>query len=151
MVFMAKRTAIACLVAVMSAGAGARAEIIEQILVKVNGEIFTKSDLEARQVTALRQMGQQFDPKANTDQQLRKMLDDVTPGLMVGVVDEMLLLQRGRELGYKMGDDQFKSILENIKKENKIENEDQFQAALKQENMTMADLRRNLEKTVVVQ
>ena len=45
---MTKRIAIASLVAVMMAGAGARAEIIEQILVKVNGEIFTKSDLEQR-------------------------------------------------------------------------------------------------------
>ena len=29
-----------------------RAEIIEQVLVKVNGEIFTKTDLEQRQVAA---------------------------------------------------------------------------------------------------
>ena len=35
--------------------AGVRAEIIEQILVKVNGEIFTKTELESRQVAALRQ------------------------------------------------------------------------------------------------
>ncbi len=28
---------------------GLRAEVIEQILVRVNGEVFTKSDLEARQ------------------------------------------------------------------------------------------------------
>ena len=34
--------------------AAPRAEIIEQVLVKVNGEIFTKTDLEQRQVTALR-------------------------------------------------------------------------------------------------
>ena len=38
-----------------------RAEIIEQILVKVIGEIFTKSDLEQRQVAALRQKGQALD------------------------------------------------------------------------------------------
>jgi peptidyl-prolyl cis-trans isomerase SurA len=128
------------------------ADVIEQVLVKVNGEIFTKSDLEERQVQALRQMGQQLDPKSNpTDAQLRKMLDQVTPQLMVNVVDEMLLVQRGRELGYKMGDDQFKSVLESIKKDNKIESEEQFQAALKQENMTLSDLRRNLERTMIIQ
>ena len=77
--------------------AAPRAEIIEQILVKVNGEIFTKTDLEDRQVAALRQMGQQIDPKTDpTDAQLRKMLDEVTPQLLVNVVDEMLLVQRGR-------------------------------------------------------
>ena len=81
--------------------AAARAEVIEQILVKVNGEIFTKSDLEARQVAALRQqLGQQVDLKSDpSDAQLRKMLDDVTPDLIVSVVDEMLVVQRGKELG----------------------------------------------------
>jgi len=131
------------------ATAAPRAEIIEQILVKVNGEIFTKTELEARQVTALRQRGQQVDANAN-DAQLRKLLDEVTPQLMVSVVDEMLLLQRGRELGYRMGDDQFTRILENIKKDNKIDTEEQFQAALKQENMTLADLRKSLERQMIV-
>ncbi len=41
------------LCALVAAVAVARAEIIEQVLVKVNGEIFTKSDLEERQVAAL--------------------------------------------------------------------------------------------------
>src|SRR5215475_15355549 len=85
---------------------GLRAEVIEQVLVKVNGEIFTKTDLEARQVAALRQMGQQADPKSNpSDTQLRKMLDDVTPQLIVNVVDEILLVQRGHELGYTMSNE----------------------------------------------
>jgi parvulin-like peptidyl-prolyl isomerase len=128
-----------------------RAEIIEAILVKVNGEIFTKSDLEARQVAALRQMGQQVDLKSNpSDEQLRRMLEQVTPDLIVSVVDEMLVLQRGRELGYRLTDEQFNSYLENIKKESKIETEEQFQAALKQEGLTLAELRQNIEKTAIV-
>ena len=70
---------------------------------------------------------------------------------MVDAVDEMLIVQRGKELGYKLSDEQFKSVVDNIKKENKIETDEQFQAALKQENMTMADLRRNLERSMIVQ
>jgi peptidyl-prolyl cis-trans isomerase SurA len=132
-------------------GAG-RAEIIEQILVRVNGELFTKTDLETRQIAALREMGQRLDPaNANLDDaQLRKMLDQVTPELMVGVIDEMLLVQRGKELGYRLGDEQFTGILDNLKKENKIDNDEQFQAALKQEGMTVADLRRNIERRMLV-
>src|SRR5512143_2622739 len=95
-----------------------RAEIIEQILVKVNGEIFTKSDLEQRQVAALRQKGQQIDPKSDPNNaQLRKALDEVTPQIMVEAVDEMVIVQRGKELGYKLSDEQFKSVVENIRKE----------------------------------
>jgi peptidyl-prolyl cis-trans isomerase SurA len=63
----------------------------------------------------------------------------------------MLMVQKGKELGYTMSTDRFNSIVENIKKENKIESDEQLQAALKQENMTMADLRRQLERTMLVQ
>ena len=137
---------------IVSAVASARAEIIEQILVKVNGEIFTKSDLEQRQVAALRQKGQAVDLKSDPNNvQLRKALDDITPQLIVDAVDEMLIVQRGKELGYKLSDEQFKSVVDNIRKENKIENDEQFQAALKSENMTMTDLRRNLERSMIVQ
>ena len=63
----------------------------------------------------------------------------------------MLIVQRGKELGYKLNDEQFKTVLDNIKKENKLETEEQFEAALKQENMTMPELRRNLEKSMIIQ
>jgi Parvulin-like peptidyl-prolyl isomerase len=122
------------------------------VLVKVNGEIFTKTELEQRQVQALRQRGQQIDLKADpANQQLRKALDEITPQIMVDVVNEMLVVQRGRELGYTLSNEQFNGIVENIKKENKIETEEQFQSALKTEGMSMADLRRQLERSMIRQ
>ncbi|MEA2463256.1 MAG: peptidyl-prolyl cis-trans isomerase SurA [Acidobacteriota bacterium] len=137
---------------VLAAVPGVRAEIIEQILVKVNGEIFTKTDLEQRQVAALRQRGQAIDLKSDlSNAQLRKALDEVTPQILVEAVDEMLIVQRGKELGYRLGEEQFKGVLDNIKKENKMESDEQFQAALKSENMTLADLRRNLERQMIQQ
>ena len=54
----------------------------------------------------------------SADAQLKKALDQVTPQLLVSVVDEMLLVQRGKELGYKLSDEQFKSVVDNIKKDN---------------------------------
>ena len=132
-------------------GVALSGEVIEQIIVKVNGEILTKTELENRQVSALRQKGQQVDPKTDpSDAQLRQMLDEVTPQLMVNAIDEILMVQRGRELGYKMNDEQFQSVLDNIKKDNKIESDEQFQAALKTENMTLTDLRKNLERQMIV-
>jgi peptidyl-prolyl cis-trans isomerase SurA len=102
-------------------------------------------------VDAVRSLGSQIDPKSSVgDAQLRKMLDQVTPQVMVGAVDEMLLLQRGRELGYKLSDEQFTSVLDGIKKDNHLDTDEQFQAALKQENMTLPDLRRNIERTVIM-
>src|SRR5882672_12387774 len=137
---------------VVAAVTAARGEIIEQILVKVNGEIFTKTDLEQRQVATLRQKGQAIDLKSDPNNvQLRKALDEVTPQIMVDAVDEMVIVQRGKELGYTLSDTQFKGVVDNIRKENKIETDEQFQAALKAENLSMADLRRNLDRSMIYQ
>src|SRR5688572_17346656 len=129
--------------------AAPQGQIIEQVLVKVNGEIITKTELEARQISALRQKNPNFRP--DNDQALQKALAEITPGIIVDAVDEMLMVQRGKELGYTMTAERFGSIVENIKKENKIESDEALQAALKQEGMTMADLRRQLERTMLVQ
>jgi parvulin-like peptidyl-prolyl isomerase len=48
-----------------------------------------------------------------------------------------------------MSDEQFKGVLDNIKKDNNIEDDAKFQEALKQEGMTLADLRRQLEKNML--
>lgn len=129
--------------------ASPRADILEQVLVKVNGDIITKTDLEQRQIAALRQTNPNLRPE--NEAALRQALSDITPQVIVEAVDELLVVQRGRELGYAMTTDQFNSIVENIKKENKLEDEAQFQAALKQEGLSMAELRQQLERTMIIQ
>jgi peptidyl-prolyl cis-trans isomerase SurA len=124
-------------------------DIIEQVLVKVNGEIITKTDLEGRQIAALRQKNPNLRPES--DAALKAALAEVTPSVIVDAVDEMLMVQKGKELGFTMTTERFNSIVENIKKENKIESDEALVAALKSENMTMADLRKQLERTMMVQ
>jgi peptidyl-prolyl cis-trans isomerase SurA len=128
-------------------------EIIEQVLVKVNGDIITKTELEQRQVSVLRQrMNGQLDPGTlKNDEQLKKALADVTPQVLVNAIDELLLLQHGKELGLRLGDDQFRQVVNNIRKEQGLENEEKFQAALRQENMTMDDLRKQLERQMLIE
>jgi parvulin-like peptidyl-prolyl isomerase len=146
---MMTRTVAVSAVMLVTALAAPRADILEQVLVKVNGDIITKTELEQRQIAALRQKNPNL--RANDEAALRQALAEVTPGVIVDVVDELLIMQRGKELGYTLSTEQFNDIVANIKKENKIEDEAQFQAALKQEGLTMADLRRQLEKTMIVQ
>ena len=134
--------------ALEAAGQAPAKEIIERVLVKVNGDIITQSDLEGRQGAVLRM--QRANTQGMTDAQLDKLLAEITPQLIVEAVDELLLLQRGRELGYKLTDERFKQVLEQLKKENKIETEEQFQAALKSENLTLADLRVRMEKGAII-
>jgi peptidyl-prolyl cis-trans isomerase SurA len=125
-----------------------RAEIIEQVLVKVNGDIITKTDLEARQIAAIRQqMNSRVDAEAlKNDAELRKTLLEITPQILVDTIDELLLIQIGKEKGYRLSDEQFKSWLENLRKEQNLQDDQKFQAALRQEGMTIDDLRKNVER-----
>lgn len=145
------RTLVALGLVVGLSMAGLRAEVIEQVLVKINGEILTKTDIEQLQVAALRANNPNVSPAdLQNDQALRKMLDEVTPRVIVNAIDEMLLVQRGKELGLKMSDEQFNQILGNIRKENKLDSEEKFQAALKQEGLTIPGLRKAFEKQMLI-
>lgn len=129
-----------------------RAQIIERVLVKVNGDIFTQTELEERQTAAIRaRMGVDFKPDmVNNSEELKKAVEEVTPQLLVDAIDELLLLQMGKEKGYHLSDDQFKAWLENLRKEQNLTDDQKFQAALKQEGMTVDDLRKNVEKQFLV-
>ena len=145
---MSKRLSAAALLVLVSL-VPLRADILEQVLVKVNGDILTKTDFEQRQIAALRQR-QDLASASPDSPELKKAVAEITPDLILSAVDELLLVQRGRELGYALGDEQFHGIIENIKKENKLESEEQFQAALKQEGLTMAELRKSLERQMLI-
>ena len=145
---MKRFAAVAAVFVAVSVFAPLRAEILEQVLVKVNGDIVTKSDFERMQVEFLRQRPELQNVTADSPE-LQKAVAEITPQLILSAIDELLLVQRGRELGYTMNDEQFKSVLDNIKKDNNIEDDAKFQAALKQEGMTLADLRRQLEKNML--
>jgi peptidyl-prolyl cis-trans isomerase SurA len=143
---------ISTLVLAVALAVPVRAQIIERVLVKVNGDIFTQTELEERQTAAIRaRMGVDFKPEmVNNSEELKKAVDEVTPQLLVDAIDELLLLQMGKEKGYHLSDDQFKAWLENLRKEQNLTDDQKFQAALKQEGMTVDDLRKNVEKQFLV-
>ncbi len=141
---------LALLVAATPLFAQKRDRIIERIVVKVNGEVFTQSDLEQLQIEALRKNNPALSNGADlTDDKLKSALDSLTPEILVTAVDELLLVQHGREQGYNLGDEQFKNVLEQVKKDNKL-NDDQLKAALAQEGLTMESYRAMMEKQMIV-
>ena len=97
-------------------------EIIEQVLVKVNGDIITKTEFEQRQVAELRNRPElanvspdqpgaaQGDRRnhagADPRRRRRAAADPARP-----------------RAGLALGDEQFNSILDNIKKQNNLEDE----------------------------
>ena len=123
-------------------------QVLERILVKINGDIITQTELENRQITALRDRG--YLP--NTEAELREALIEVTPEVISRAVSELLIVQQGRMLGYSLSDEQFGELVQNIKIENNLEDDDAFETALAEgEGMTLDDLRQMLERQMLIQ
>jgi peptidyl-prolyl cis-trans isomerase SurA len=128
-----------------------RADVIEQVLVKVNGEIFTKSDLEQRQIAALRARNRGVtENDLKNDAELKKALAEITPQIVVQAVDELLMLQRAKEMNLKLTDERFSEVIGRIRKENKLEDDAAFQAALKQEGLSIDELRQQIERDMLI-
>ena len=96
----------------------------------------------------MRQQNRASGEAARDDAELRRRSTEVTPQLLVDAVDEMLVMQRGKELGYPRR----RAVQEHPREHPQGEqarDRGAFQAALKQEGMTMADLRRSLERQMI--
>jgi len=125
-----------------------KGDILQKVIVKVNGEIFTQTELVFRQIQTIRDQNQsrQIKPEdLNTDPGLRAILTAITPGILVDAVDELIVVQHGKEQGYKFSEQQFSRSLEDLKQTNKLDDKT-FLEALKQEGITLAELRVNLER-----
>ncbi len=144
----ALHTSVAAVLLALFASTSTGAQIVERVLVNVNGDILTKTEFERRQIAILRERPELGNVTPESPE-LRQALIEVTPQLILEAVDELLLIQRGRELGLALGDEQFTSIVANIKTSNNLGDDAQFEAALAQEGMTMDDLRQSLERQML--
>jgi parvulin-like peptidyl-prolyl isomerase len=60
------------------------------------------------------------------------------------------MVQLAKEKGYRLRDEQFSEWLSALRKEQNLLDDQKFQAALKQEGMTIDDLRRNVERQFMI-
>ena len=121
--------------------AAARAEIIERIIAKVNGDIITLTEFQERQIAAAQSA-------RVTPDGIGTFLRENNARLLQEAIDEILLVQKAEDAGLGLRPEYVDEVIEGIKKDNKIESEEQFQAALAQEGLTLDDLRANIKKSM---
>jgi parvulin-like peptidyl-prolyl isomerase len=121
---------------------GAGAEILERVIAKVNGEIITQTEFQSRQLAAAQ--AARIDPD-----KIPQFLRENNAKILQEAVDELLLVQRADEAGLHLRPEYIKEVIDNIKKENKIANDEELQAQLAREGMTLDDLKRNIEHSIV--
>ncbi len=129
-----------------AAGVGAQqGTIIQRILVKVNGEPFTQKELETRQIELLQRS--QRDKLQGAE--LTAALTQMMPDLLVKAVDDLLLLQRGKDMNYHMTNEQFDAVVDGIKKDNGM-TDAEFKAALESEGLSLDVLRKRIEPEFII-
>src|SRR5437762_9521545 len=122
--------------------AAARGEIIERVIVKVNGDVVTQSEFEARQIAAVQQA-------RVTPDQVEKYLRENNARILQDAIDDLLVVQRAADLGIKLRPEYVQEVIEGIKKENNIGDEAELRAQLRKEGMSLDDLKRNIERSVM--
>jgi peptidyl-prolyl cis-trans isomerase SurA len=119
-------------------------EILERVVAKVNGDIVTLSEFQARQVAAVQAAG-----NLNTDDRIERFLRENNARILQEAIDDLLLVQQAQELGMRMRPDYIKDIIDGIKKENNITSDDELQQQLRREGMSIDDLKRNIERSIM--
>jgi len=143
-----KRPSRACtpllpsLLAVLAVALSAPAEVLERVIVSVNGGIVSQSEFEQRQGAAVQ--AARIGPS-----EVEKYLRDNNARILQEAIDDLLLVQRAGELGYKVPASYLDEVISGIKKDNNIPSDADLQEQLRHEGMTLADLRRNIERQVL--
>jgi peptidyl-prolyl cis-trans isomerase SurA len=122
---------------VLFAAGGARAEIVDEIVAKVNDEIITKSDLDAEEQATLEEMYRRYSG-AELDTQVKQ----AKTLLLRNVIDRKVLLQKAPRLfdAAKMQD----YFLQSFKEQQNIQSDKELEKMLAGEGMTLADWKKKL-------
>ena len=120
----------------------APAEILERVYAVVNGDIITQSEFESRQVAAVQ--------AARLKQgQVVRFLQQNNARLLQEAVDDLLLYQKGRELGLQIPADYLDQVIQGIKQQNGLKSDAEMRTQLRREGMTLDDLKRQIERSIV--
>ncbi len=129
--------------ALLLEGSGAaRAEVIERVVAKVNGQIITLSDFQSRQIAAAQ--AARVEP-ANVGAFLRQN----NAKILQEAIDDVLIMQKAEEAGIKAPPQWVDEAIAGIKKDNHLDTQEQFEDALQREGLTLGELRENIERGIV--
>ncbi|MFZ0137662.1 MAG: peptidylprolyl isomerase [Candidatus Sulfotelmatobacter sp.] len=133
--------AVAYLPALASGQAG---QVVEEIVTRVNGQIITRSEYD-RSKDQLRDDVKQQDP-ANADKLYAEREKDVLRDL----VDQQLLLEKGKDLGIT-GDTELIKRLDQMRKDMKLDTMEELEKAATSQGISYEDFKQNLRNQIITQ
>jgi parvulin-like peptidyl-prolyl isomerase len=119
-----------------------RAEVLERIVAKVNGEIITLSDFQSRQIAALREARIPAErQEAYLRENGRRLLDEA--------IDDLLIAQKAEEVGKEVPEEYLKQIIDGIKKDYNLPSDEAFEEQIRREGFTLAEIKHNISRSLL--
>jgi len=117
-------------------------KVVEDIVARVNDQIITSSDYDraAEQLTA--EAGQQSIPPRELEQKKADLLRDL--------IDQQLLLSKGKQLGIT-GETELIKRLDEIRKQNHLESMDDLEKAAQTQGVSYEDFKANIRNSIITQ
>ena len=116
--------------------------VVEDVIVRVNDQIITRSDLErSEQQLAQEEQQANASPAEVADRQ-KNMLRDM--------IDQQLLLSRGKELGIN-ADAEVIRRLDEIRKQNHMDTMEDLEKAAQSQGVSFADFKANIRNGIITQ
>jgi peptidyl-prolyl cis-trans isomerase SurA len=145
---MSRSTALLLAVALGSATLDSIVEGTEvnRIVLRVNDRIATLYDYELAKQDRLAMLARAEMPEARK----QEILATLGEAVMKDLFDEMLILSRADQLDIRVPEEEIDAAVEQTKASFGIETEEQFQNALISNQMTLAGLREQIERNLVI-
>jgi peptidyl-prolyl cis-trans isomerase SurA len=142
-----KKTAIlgagVCLVCAAAWGADS---VIEEIIVRVNNAIITRSELIKSREQTLQEIHDKIGTGPAADEEIKKHDKD----LLRDMIDQQLLVQKGQDLGVT-GDTELIKRLDEIRKSMNLDSMEALQKAAEAQGISYEDFKQNLKNQIVTQ
>ncbi len=121
-------------------------EVIEAVVAKVNNEIITLSEVRKAEQDLLKTLSSLY-----SGEQLNKKIEELHKKIIEKMIEELLLSQKAKEQNITVADQEIQESVDKLKEENNILTDEQLREALKQEGLTLEDLKNQIRNRIMQQ
>ncbi len=116
--------------------------VVEDVIARVNDQIVTRSEYQRAEQQLLQEAQQQNISQTDLDDRLHNLLRDM--------IDQQLLLSKGKELGIT-GDAETMRELDDIRKKNNLADLDALRKAAEQQGVSFEDFKQKIRDSAITQ
>ena len=118
--------------------------IVEEIVARINSEVITRSDFQKGREQMLNDMRQQYGSDAEKEFKSREK------DLLRDLIDQQLLLDKGKELGIT-ADTELVKKLDDLRKQNNLASMEELEKAAEQQGVNFEDFKQQIRNNLITQ